>query len=238
MKKSVAIIQPNFFPWIGYFEIIKKVDKFIILDDVHYTYKDWRNRNKINLSNKEHWINVPVIKRSTKNLIVNVKIHDDFQADKFLKKITHAYNQSNHFNFAINILKTILEEQNYIYLCDLLNNSLKKICNLLNIKTEIILSSELKLENSIEKNKRLVKICKIVGADTYISGPGGLNYLNPNLFTDNSISLFIVKYKKQIDYIDNNKFKFLENLSIIDLLFHQGSNSYKFLKDVDLRLMN
>lgn len=233
--KTCAIVQPNFFPWIGYFEIIKYVDEFILLDDVQYTRRDWRNRNVINNNGKKLYINIPVqTKNNFLTKINEIQTHGDNWKNENLKKIYHCYKKTKFFDSVYELIKTIIENNNKNLLSNTVTHGIIQICNYLNIETKIILSSNLKLNNFEDKNEKLIKICKTIGARRYISGPIALNYLDYKKFSNHNVKLLILNYKNQINYIEDQNFKFLEKMSIIDLLFHQGKNAKKFLQKLDL----
>jgi hypothetical protein len=105
----------------------------------------------------------------------------------------------------------------------------------LELKNNIILTSNYKINPDMEKNQKIIELCKRFEITNYLTGPNALNYLEPAMFKDNNISLEIVEYPKQINYVQNNKHLFLNNLSIIDLLFNRGKQSKKFLQELNLR---
>tara|TARA_B100001540_G_C15816097_1_gene647534 strand:+ start:5580 stop:6317 length:738 start_codon:yes stop_codon:yes gene_type:complete len=228
--KRAAIIQPNFFPWIGYYEIIKFVDIFLVLDDTQYTRRDWRNKNFINNNGKKLNVTIPV---QTKNRyfqkINETQIAGSNWTKEILKKISHCYKKTKYYEEIFNFIKSILnEKEKYLYNVSL--STIFEIMQFLQIEKDLLLTSNVGIDPKFEKNERIIKICKVMGVTNYVTGPSALNYLKPNIFINNKITLEILEYKKQINYLNNNNFSFLEKLSIIDLLFHRGKFSKNFLQ--------
>lgn len=238
MKKKIkraAIIQPNFFPWIGYFEIIKFVDIFFILDDVQYTKRDWRNKNFINNNGRRLNITIPV---QTKNeylqKINETKISGDNWKNEIIKKIMHSYKRTKNFEKVFNMINSILDE-NEKFLYKVSFSSIFEVMKYLDIEKDLLLTSNIGVNYREEKNERIIKICKKIGVTNYITGPAAINYLKPEMFKKEKIALEVIKYKKQINYINNKNFSFLDRLSIIDLLFHKGKQSKHFLQELNFR---
>tara|TARA_B100001248_G_C27367108_1_gene449653 strand:+ start:574 stop:1293 length:720 start_codon:yes stop_codon:yes gene_type:complete len=230
--KRAACIQPNFFPWIGYYEIIKFVDIFLVLDDVQYTKRDWRNRNYINFNGTKIMITIPVESKGKVSQKINqTKIYGKEWFDNFFKKIQHSYQKTSHYELILPLLKSVMKKEE-VYLSKLTIASLLETMKFLELKNDIFLTSDYKINPSIEKNQRIIKLCKKFEITNYLTGPNALNYLEPVMFKDNNISLEIVEYPKQINYMENNKYLFLNNLSIIDLLFHRGKESKKYLQEI------
>jgi hypothetical protein len=233
--KRAACIQPNFFPWIGYYEIIKFVDIFLVLDDVQYTKRDWRNRNYINFNGTKTIITIPVESKGKITQKINqTKIYGKEWFDNFFKTIKHSYGKTTHYDLILPLLKSIIRKEE-IYLSKLTISSLTETMQFLELKNNIILTSNYKINPDMEKNQKIIELCKRFEITNYLTGPNALNYLEPAMFKDNNISLEIVEYPKQINYVQNNKHLFLNNLSIIDLLFNRGKQSKKFLQELNLR---
>lgn len=226
---KACILQPNYIPWIGYFELINLSDAFIFLDDVQYTKRDWRNRNFINLNNKKHLISIPVI---TKSKFYQKICQVQFESDKFKKDhleiFRHAYKKTVFFQEIYEFMCNIYTSYNGNFLSEFNINIIKAISKYFGINKKFINSSELQISSS--SNQKLIDICLNVGADVYISGLSAMDYLDINMFKKKNISLKIANYKEQIKYSNN----FIEKLSIIDLIFNHGKKSKDFLQDLDL----
>ena len=224
---KIAIHQANYFPYPGFFHKINQADVFVIQDDVKFVNRT-TNRNKIISSSEYTWINVP-IKKGHKSLpIMDVKINNEIPWGKInLKKICAGYNKAKFFHLYKDYFENLYKKEwNNIF--DLNFETIKQVLRWLDIKVEIVIESELRVSG--QPTERLVKVCKKLGADTYISGIGGKRYLNEKLFEKNKIILKYQNYNP-IRYLQHTSKSFIPNLSIIDLLANVGSKSGKLLKD-------
>ena len=228
---KVSILQPNYIPWIGYFEIIKNSDIFVFYDDAQYTRRDWRNRNYISLNNEKYLISIPVQNKGNYNKNINeIRFNDTSFKKKHLNIFNHAYSKTKFHRETIKFLNQIYLSNNNNYLSDFNIHLIEEICKYLNITTKFIKSSELKLKTS--SNQKLIDICKELNCDEYISGVNALGYIKDELFENNNINLKLIEYKNQLQYNSNNS-KFIDKLSIIDLIFNQGVSSYKFIQNLN-----
>ena len=224
---KIAIHQANYFPYPGFFHKINQADIFVIQDDVKFENRI-TNRNKIISSSEYTWINVP-IKKGHKSLpIMDVKINNEIPWGKInLKKICAGYNKAKFFHLYKDYFENLYKKEwNNIF--DLNFETIKQVLRWLDIKVEIVIESELRVSG--QPTERLVKVCKKLGADTYISGIGGKRYLDEKLFKKNKIILKHQNYNP-IRYLQHMSKSFIPNLSIIDLLANVGSKSGKLLKE-------
>ena len=224
---KIAIHQANYFPYPGFFHKINQADVFVIQDDVKFVNRT-TNRNKIISSSEYTWINVP-IKKGHKSLpIMDVKINNEIPWGKInLKKICAGYNKAKFFHLYKDYFENLYKKEwNNIF--DLNFETIKQVLRWLDIKVEIVIESELRVSG--QPTERLVKVCKKLGADTYISGIGGKRYLDEKLFEKNKIILKYQNYNP-ITYHQYRSKSFIPNLSIIDLLANVGSESGKLLKE-------
>ena len=234
MKRG-ACIQPNFFPWIGYYEIIKFVDVFLVLDDVQYTKRDWRNRNYINFNGKKTIVTIPVESKSKIFQKINqTKIYGKEWFDNFFKTIKYSYGKTTHYDLILPLLKSIIRKEE-IYLSKLTISSLTETMKFLELKNNILFTSNSKINPDLEKNQRIIELCKRFKITNYLTGPNALDYLDLFMFKKNNISLEIAEYPKQINYVKDNNYLFLNNLSIIDLLFHRGKESKMYLQEINYK---
>tara|TARA_B100000963_G_C22605949_1_gene662493 strand:+ start:1343 stop:2056 length:714 start_codon:yes stop_codon:yes gene_type:complete len=230
--KRAACLQPNFFPWIGYYEIIKFVDVFLVLDDVQYTKRDWRNKNYINFNGTKTIVTIPVESKGKFTQKINqTKIYGKKWFDSFFSTIKHSYGKTTHYELILPLLKSIIRKEE-IYLSKLTIASLTEIMKFLELKNNILLTSNYKINPDIEKNQRIIELCKRFEITNYLTGPNALDYLDPSMFKKNNISLEIAEYPKQINYVKSNSYSFINNLSIIDLLFHRGKESKMYLQEI------
>jgi hypothetical protein len=226
--KKVAILQSNYIPWKGYFDLIAAVDEFIIYDNVQFTKNDWRNRNKIKTQKGVEWLSVPV-GQDISRLIQDVEIKDNRWQSKHWESIQHAYKRAPYFDQFASKLKPLYLERDYLKLSELNRIMINFVCAELGIQTRI--SNSWDYEFIPGKSDRLVSICEQAGASEYISGPSAKNYLDEKLFTKASIKVTWFGYE---DYPEYSQLwgEFNHAVSVIDLLFNMGSNSSKYMKHV------
>lgn len=220
--RKVAIIQSNYIPWKGYFDIIHDVDIFVFLDDVQYTTRDWRNRNLIKTPHGLKWLTIPV--NATRNSkIYEVKIADKEWAKTHWRTIQHCYARTTFFNQYKNFFEDFYLKKEWIYLSELNQTLIKEIAQkLLNIKTIFYDSREIPTEG--KKQDKLLSILKYLKADIYISGPSAINYLKPDDFIKEGIKLIYKDYNGYPQYpqLFGN---FEHNVSIIDTIFNTGEKA-------------
>ena len=224
---KISILQPCFLPWLGYFNIIKKSDKVIFLDDVQFDKRSWQQRNQIKTNNGSVFLTIPVFsKNKFYQKIKDVKI--DYSNDfikKHSKSIYHNYSRAKYFDLYFKDLQIIYKKK-YLYL-DQLNKMfifmfLEKVFK---IKRNFYNSSDLNLKS--KKTDLIVDICKNYNASVYISAPGGKAYLDENLFKQNKIELIYNEFNHPIyNQISGD---FLPNMSVIDLIMNEGPNSCNFI---------
>lgn len=217
---KIAIMQPTFMPWLGYFAMIKEVDKFVILDHVQFNRRSWQQRNQI-LNNKiAKWLSVPVYQKGNyEEKIKNIKInYTQHFPQKILNQIYEAYKNTKYFNFFYEYLENIFKKE-FIFLCDFNSYFIKSISKELSYNTEFIYSSDLDLIGS--KDKLIFNICKKLNATVYLSPEGSKNYLDQsNYFIESNINLTYHTYKHP--KYNQISASFISHLSIIDLIFNEG----------------
>lgn len=227
-EKKVAILQSNYIPWKGYFDLIAAVDEFIIYDDVQFTKNDWRNRNKIKTQNGLQWLSIPV-GSDINRLICEVEIKDKSWQAKHWSSITHAYKRAKYFDSIACELMPLYLEQQHDNLSSLNRNLIDLICKILGIKTRITNSTE--YTSAMGQTERLVSLCRQVGATEYISGPSARNYLDIEAFSNSSIKLTWFEYDNYPEY-PQLWGSFEHSVSVIDLLFNAGPKSSKYMKHI------
>lgn len=225
--KKVAILQSNYIPWKGYFDIINMVDEFIVFDEVQYTKNDWRNRNIIKTKQGLQWMTIPVRQEHLGQKIKDTKIIKKNWNYKHWITIQTNYAKAKYFNYYKPYFEELyltcetqyLSEINYIFV--------SAIIKLLGINTKITLSTDYDLIDG--KTERLVDICKQSGASEYLSGPSARSYINEKSFSKTGIKLTFMDYSVYPEY--QQLFPpFVHEVSIIDLLFNEGPNAKKHLK--------
>ena len=230
MSKKIAILQSNYIPWKGYFDLIGSVDTFVFYDEMQYTKRDWRNRNKIKTRNGLEWLSIPVsVKGKYNQKISETLVIDGHWARSHWKTIKYHYHSAPYFNEYSSLFEGLYNKAStFKKLVEINHLFIKEICKILGINTKIIHSNQFKL--SEKKTKRLVDICVALTANQYISGPSAKDYLDIELFRDNNINLKFINYSGYKEY--NQLYgKFEHNVSIIDLLFNEGPRSIKFINN-------
>jgi hypothetical protein len=228
MGKRVAIIQSNYIPWKGYFNIIQWVDEFVLLDDVQYTRRDWRNRNFIKTPAGLRWLTIPVNVKGKFSILINeVECDGSAWREEHWNKIREAYKNTRYFSVFSEYFESLYIEDSETNLSRINFKFIKLIKSLLKIDTPIRNSSE--FESPQEKTERLVHICKALKAEEYVSGQSAKSYLRVDLFEENGIR---VKWADYSDYPVYNQLHppFNHNVSVIDLIFNEGPESGNFLK--------
>ena len=220
----LTIHQPEFMPWLGFFDKINLSDTVVLLDNVQYRNKYFQNRNKIKGVNGEVWINVPIIRNGkTRNigLIKDIQINNNENwSQKILKSIEFNYKKSKDFNIYYPIINDIFNKE-WKLLVDLNVHIIKEFSNILNINTKIIRSSELDIEGNGEK--LILDICKKFSPQQYISGPTGIagrgKEYEPN-FNKEKIEVIYHDFKHPI--YEQLHGPFVSHMSFIDKLFNNG----------------
>ena len=219
----VGVIQSNYLPWRGYFDFIKSVDLFVFHDDLQYTKNDWRNRNKIKTDKGTRWITVPVSYHKKDLLISETEIcYNSNWAIKHFRILENYYRAAPFCNQMLEIVSDLptLKEKT---ISDLNIKLIRRVCKYLEIETRCILSSTLHLKGS--KTERLINLLHEVKAQTYVSGPAALNYLDTSLFKKNGFNLEIKTY----NYSTYPQLygEFNGNLSILDGIANCGKDILK-----------
>lgn len=225
-------MQPYFFPYIGYFQLINTVDKFIFYDDVNYIKNGWINRNKIIINNNPQYITITIKNASSFKLIKDIEFIDN--REKIKKTIFYSYKKAPFFEKVWPIIEDCLSFKTK-YISELNIYSIKRICEYLEIKTIFEISSEKYYETSVlRKEKRLIEICKLNNANIYINPIGGQKIYNKETFLNEGINLYFIKTKK-INYFRLNNMSNKENLSITDLLmFYSLEKTKELLNEYEL----
>ncbi len=212
----VVVLQSNYIPWKGYFDLIHDADIFIFYDEVKYTKNDWRNRNKIYTVNGLHWLSIPISAESVKLKISEVKLPDSSWFLKHYQTLFSGYRKAKYFDQMLNLLKEMYFENSSGTLSLLNQNLIKLIADKIGIKTVFFDSSSFVLEG--DRVSRLINLLKQAKASTYISGPSARNYLKYyyHLFSDNEIDLVFKDYTGYPEYEQLN-LPFEHGVSILDM---------------------
>ena len=226
--KKIAILQSNYIPWKGYFDIMGSVDEFIIYDEMQYTKNDWRNRNKIKTTNGLIWLTIPVKIEKLNQKINETKIADNKWYIKHKNSLQTNYGKATKFKECKDFIFNIYEQASRLdYISEINYTFLNEINKFLKISTKISFSTDYNIGDG--KTERLINICKQSNSNIYLSGPSAKNYIDEALFTKNNINL------EWFDYIGYKEYEqlhppFEHGVSILDLIFNTGEDAYKYLK--------
>lgn len=221
--KKIAILQSNYIPWKGYFDLIAAVDEFILYDDMQYTRRDWRNRNKIKTPAGVAWLTVPVKVKGKYNQTIRETEIDGFAwAEKHWRSLAHHYQRAPHFQEIASWLKPLYLEACYTHISALNRAFIERVCAYLGINTVISNSWDYCLAEG--KTQRLVDLCRQAGGSEYISGPAAKGYIDEREFAEANIKLTWFDYEGYPEY-PQLWGDFTHHVSILDLLFSCGEDS-------------
>lgn len=228
---KIAIMQPYIFPYIGYFQMIKAVDKFVFYDDVNFIKKGWINRNRILVNGDDFLFTVPLTKISQNNLIneskVNKETYQDWKAN-FLKTLNTNYKKALFYQETFPLIQKILDS-NYQTISELAIKSITEIADYLDIQTSFIVSSEKYNNKGMDKQIRLIDICKQEDSNHYINAIGGQELYKKEDFAKEGIQLDFIQ-PLPIEYSQFHH-KFVPWLSIIDVLMFNSIDEVNLMLD-------
>lgn len=222
---KLAIMQPYFMPYLGYWQAIAAVDKYVVYDDVQYIKGGWINRNNLIIGGQKKMFTIIQEGASPNKLINEINFKDNFKG--FLMTVRCNYSKAPFFVDVFPLLEKICSYEKR-GIGDFVFNSFNVICNYLDVKTELILSSSFEKDTTLRAEKKVMQICYILGADTYINAIGGQELYSKDEFAENGIALKFIKMDDTISYKQNVD-EFIPNLSIIDVLMHNGKEGTKAL---------
>lgn len=217
-------MQPTYIPWIGYFDMIDMVDVFVLYNDVQLTRRSWQVRNRLRNKFGEFWLTLPVKKTVSRNeLLIKDAVLDNNEKwkKKHLKTIKAYYSKTPYFNQLFELIES--KYTNAEKVSDFNIDIIKSLCEKMNIKTNLIRSSDIE-GISGTKDLRLVNICKKLGIQKYLSAQGSSDYINENIiggeFFKNDIKLYYHSY----NHLEYNQLysDFIPNLGVFDLIFNHG----------------
>jgi hypothetical protein len=229
--KRVAVVQSNYIPWKGYFDLIAAVDEFILYDDMQYTRRDWRNRNLIKTPQGLQWLTVPVkVKGKYYQLIRETDIDGMGWAHRHWNGFIRSYRRARHFEEIAKLFEPLYLQCTYTNLSMLNRALIEAVCAYLNITTTISNSWDYALIDG--KTERLVDLCVQAGAAEYVSGPTAKPYLKDDQFADRGIKVSWFDYEGYPEY-PQLWGEFAHGVSILDLLFNCGKEASRYMKYVD-----
>lgn len=230
----LAIMQPYLFPYIGYFQLINAVQKFVLYDDVNFIKKGWIHRNRILLDGAASFFAVPCQKASQNKLINEIETaFAQKEKEKLLRTFYHAYHKAPYFESVFNLVEQALNRE-VKTIAGLAAESILAVCRYLDVQTEIIPSSSVFQNRHLKKADRLIDICRQLNADHYINAAGGAVLYEKDYFLERGIHLFLLESRPLV----YRQFAqpFIPWLSIIDvLMFNPQELVLEFLKEYDLK---
>ncbi|PAC31204.1 WbqC family protein [Flectobacillus sp. BAB-3569] len=230
---KLAIMQPYIFPYIGYFQLIKAVDKFVIYDDVNFINRGWINRNRILVNGKDSLFTIPLKEASQNKLINEIEVNwDDAWKSKWLKTLEQSYKKAPFFQQVLPIIEQTLGQEKTIF-SEIIVENLKLINAYLDITTEIIPSSAIYQNIELKAQNRILDICLQEKANHYINPIGGIELYQKEVFEEKGIQLNFIKSKPvQYPQLKND---FVPWLSILDvLMFNSVEQIQTFLDSYEL----
>ena len=234
MTKTVAIVQSNYIPWKGYFDLINSVDEFILFDDMQYTRRDWRNRNRIKTPQGVAWLTVPVeVKGRYHQAINETVVSDPRWRDTHWRTLEHNYARARCFQEYRAAIEELYRGSEETYLSRINHSFLTRIAELLGISTTLTWSSDYGVVEG--KTERLVDLCQKAGATDYVSGPSAREYIDPAVFDAANIRLHYMDYSGYREY-DQLYPPFEHGVSILDMLFNLGPDAPSYMKSFTQRV--
>lgn len=212
---KLGIMQPYFLPYIGYWQLIKAVDRFVVYDNIQYTKKGWFNRNRFLVNGADAYFTVPLKKDSDFLNVDHRWIAPDFDKKKMIAQFRNAYAKAPQQKIVLPLIEEIVlfESENlfaYIF------NSILRICGYLEIKTSLVVSSTIPINHELKAESKVLAICKAQGATTYINSIGGKELYSKATFDENGVALKFIR-TNDIRYPQLNE-TFVPYLSILDVL--------------------
>ena len=224
-------MQPYFFPYLGYWQLMNAVDEFVVYDDVNYINRGWINRNNILLNNNPYLLTLSLVKASQNKLIKDIDIvADGKNKQHFLSAIAQAYKKAPFFQQVYPILQQIIlnPENNLV---NYITFSFSEICKYLQIATPLLISSTINKNNLLKGDDKIVDICKNLNANIYINPIGGIDIYHQDKFDKNNIELYFIKPNLEQTKYKQFKNQFIPSLSIIDVMMFNSPEQIKQMLD-------
>jgi len=226
-RKRVAIVQSSYIPWKGYFDLIRSVDAFLLLDNVQFTRRDWRNRNRIKTRQGLAWLSIPVHTRGRyTQLIEDTTTSDPDWGRRHWQTICANYAKAPYFDYYADRFAE-LYERSFTRLSEINHAFTAAICESLGITTPMAWSNAFETRNT--PSERLIDLCLAVGGTDYLSGPSARDYLDVGAFEAAGIAVQFADYSGYPEYAQPHG-PFEHHVSALDLLFCTGPGALEFMK--------
>lgn len=226
--KKIAILQPNYIPWKGVFDVINRVDVFVFYDDVQYTVKDWRSRNKIRTAQGDIWLSVPVLSggRHNQRICDALICQSSKWQNKHYKALKTNYQKAKFFKDYEYILDEIYLANRWEKISELNIFSTKLIARVLGIEVEWYKSSDLS-QTGAKDGEKAIKICKLLDCDVLLNGPVSREFMDESLFIKSNVKLEYMEYVYP-EYPQLHR-PFAHQVTVLDVIFNCGPGARKFI---------
>ena len=230
--KKIAILQSNYIPWKGYFDIVAAADEFVIFDEAQFTRADWRNRNRIVVNGQTQWLTIPVKTSGMFRQPINaIEVADKDWAARHWKTLRHNYRRTPHFSRVGPIIESLyLEAAKLILLTDINELFLRELAKLIELPA-LFLRADVVPHCAASATDRLVEICAARDATIFLSGPAARAYLDVDRFVEAGIELRFANYSGYQEY-KQQSVTFDHRVSVLDLLFNCGRDARRHLKSL------
>jgi hypothetical protein len=227
---KLAIMQPYFLPYIGYFQLMNAVDKFVIYDNIEFTKKGWINRNRILVNGKDSYITIPLKKDSDYLNVAQRELAGNFvdESKKIIRQIVASYRKAPYYKEVMPLVEECFQRGSG-NLFDFIHTSLTLLMQFLQIDTDMIISSSIDIDHTLKSQDKVLAICKNLNADIYINAIGGQDLYIEEAFRNKGIELRFIK-TKPIEYRQFNN-EFVPYLSIIDVMMFNSVDEIKLMID-------
>ena len=226
--KKIAILQPNYIPWKGVFDLISRVEVFVFYDDVQFTAKDWRSRNRIRTAQGDLWLTVPVLSKGLRNQRICDAVIDPLSnwQTKHYKALKANYQKARYFKDYEYLLEQLYLANKWSKIADLNIFATKLIAGAMRINAEWHRSSDLRQSGS-KDGEKAINLCKLLGCDYFINGPSAEAFMNASLFLENGIVLDYISYSYP-EYEQLHR-PFVHEVTVLDVIFNCGPDARTFV---------
>lgn len=229
---TLGIMQPYFLPYIGYWQLLAMVDRFVVYDNIQYTKKGWINRNRFLRDGTDAYFTVPLKKASDYLNVSERELADDFDRDKLLRSLAGSYRRAPHFDTVFPVVERIVQAP-MLNLFAYLQNSLTEMAGFLEIRTPMVVSSTIDIDHALHSEDKVLALCRAMGADRYLNPIGGQALYSQAAFAAHSIRLEFLR-TRPIEYSQGSGV-FVPNLSIVDVLMFNSKETVRtMLSEADV----
>lgn len=221
---TLGIMQPYFLPYIGYWQLLAAVDRFVVYDNIQYTKKGWINRNRFLLNGGDAVFTVPVKKGSHLLNVADRTLADDFDPGTLLNALAAAYRKAPFFGAVFPVIETVIAAAPR-NLFEYLHHGLTVIADFLDIRTPIVVSSTVAIDHHLESERKVLALCEALGASRYINSIGGQHLYSASAFAAHGIELRFIQ-SRPMTYAQYNS-PFVAGLSIVDVMMFNSKDTIR-----------